>query len=238
MARTVEDAIANGGREGSLAAQAYERLKRLIISCELAPGSFLTEAGVVEMLGIGKTPVREALGRLGHDGLVRSMPRHGYEVTPITLGNVQELYDFRMIIEPAAAELAAGHVDAKLLRKLDALCRAGYVPGDLRRTAEFLRANHEFHASIARCSGNRRLADAVVRVLEESERLFYLGLTLRDRTKEMAHEHRELVEALVAGDVSRARAITAEQIEVSRRMVLDAVLSSRSLRSARLLVHG
>ena len=98
---------------------AYTELRRRIIRCELEPGERITEAQLASVTGIGKTPVREALTRLVQDGLVRSIPGHGYEVTPITLGDVQDLYNFRLIIEPAAAQLAAGHVNATDLRRLD-----------------------------------------------------------------------------------------------------------------------
>jgi DNA-binding GntR family transcriptional regulator len=75
-------------RPGSLADEAYAILKLLIIRCELEPGRRITEAQLVATTGIGKTPVREALARLVHENLVRNIPRHGYEVTPITLRDV------------------------------------------------------------------------------------------------------------------------------------------------------
>jgi DNA-binding GntR family transcriptional regulator len=216
-----------------LANAAYARLKQEVIRCELEPGLRFTEAKLVLRTGIGKTPVREALGRLAQDGLVRSIPRHGYEVTPITLRDVQELFGLRLVVEPAAVQLAAGHVDAAQLRRLDELCHAGYEVGDHESAAAFLGANRELHGTIARSSSNSRLAEVVERVLDECERLFHLGLMLRNRTAEMAHEHKELLEALIAGDGEGARRIAVEQILSAQRMVIDALLYSPSLQSAR-----
>lgn len=218
---------------GSLVDTAYATLKRRIIVCEIEPGLRITEAQLVEEMGIGKTPVREALARLAQEGLVRSIPHHGYEVSSITLRDVQELFGLRLIVEPAAVQLAAGHVDAVHLRRLDELCQAGYDLGDRDSAARFLRANHEFHATVAQASGNQRLVDVVVRVLDESERLFHLGLMLRNRTDEMAHEHRSLVDALVAGDGEAARRIAVEQIVAAERMVVNALLSSPAVQSVR-----
>src|SRR6266536_4604144 len=67
---------------GSLADEAYVQLKRKIIRCELPPDLLVTESQLVRESGLGKTPVREALGRLVQEGLVRNIPRHGYEVAP------------------------------------------------------------------------------------------------------------------------------------------------------------
>lgn len=208
---------------------AYAELKRRIIHCELAPGERITEAQLASETGIGKTPIREALTRLIQEGLVGSIPGHGYEVTPITLGDVQDLFSFRLIVEPAAAQLAAGHVVATDLRRLDDLCAAQYSIDDARSEERYLRANYTFHATIADAAGNRRLADAVRRVLDESERLLHLSAILRNRSDEVAREHKELVDALIAGDGEMARRMAIAHITASQRLVLDALMTSPSL---------
>jgi FCD domain len=126
-----------------------------------------------------------------HDGLVRNMPRHGYEVTPITLADVEDLFRLRLILEPAAMELAAGRIDAPLRECLQELCRiASYSPGDSRSVDAYRQANHEFHVLVARASGSPRLADAIERLEEESDRVFNLGLRVRDRgeTVRLGHQ--------------------------------------------------
>ena len=86
---------------------AYRALRDEILRCELAPGSRVVEGEIAERLGMSKTPVKKALGMLIHEGFVEVRPRHGYQVTEITLADVQEVYQLRQILEPAAAELAA-----------------------------------------------------------------------------------------------------------------------------------
>lgn len=227
---------ANGSSSRSLAAEAYQHLRRQIIYCALPPAARVTEADLVKQLGLGKTPIREALGRLVQEGLVRVIPRQGYAIAPITLRAVHDLFDLRLIVEPAAVQRAAAHIDVIDLRQLDALCRAGYTLGDHDSATAFLRANTEFHVSIARASGNVRLAQLLAQLLDESERLFHLGLMLRNRSDEMAHEHHDLVEALAARDTEVARCIAVSQITTSQRMVVDALLTSTALMEASVTV--
>jgi DNA-binding GntR family transcriptional regulator len=115
------------------------------------------------------------------------------------------------------------------LRRLDEICGAGYDPGDPESASEFLRINTEFHVAIARASGNGRLADILAQLIREMERIFHVGLRIRNRSEEMAHEHRDLVDALVSGDGEAARRIAADQILAAQKMVMDGLLASTQL---------
>src|SRR5882757_7422730 len=91
---------------------AYERIKHDIITCAIAPGTEISEPQLCTHYRLGKAPVRMALIRLAHDGLLRAIPRRGYMVTPITLKDIQDVFELRLMLEPAAARMAAGKVDA------------------------------------------------------------------------------------------------------------------------------
>ncbi len=205
---------------------AYERIKRDIICCNLAPGEEVTEAKLALRLQLGKAPVRAALARLSQEGLVRALARRGYLVAPVTLRDVQDIFPLRRLLEPEAARMAAGRVEGERLRQFDAVCRAGYVPGDRDSEAEFLSANRDFHVTIAAASGNARLAGTLAGLLDEMERLLHLGLALRNRTEEMQHEHKSLVDALIRGDGAAAAEFAREQVDAAQAMVMDAILSS------------
>jgi DNA-binding GntR family transcriptional regulator len=221
-----------------LSERAYERIKHDIISCQIVPGAEISEGQLCEQYKLGKAPVRVALSRLAHDGLVRAIPRRGYMVTPVTLKDIQDVFELRLMLEPRAARLAAGRVNAKRLRVLDDICQAGYLPGEARSTARFLEANKEFHVVIAQASGNGRLAHAIEQLLDEMTRLLHLGLGIRNRTREMQHEHRTLVRALVRGDGETAETICREQIEAARDMVLKAILNSDSVMNVAISAEG
>jgi hypothetical protein len=93
-----------------LSERAYERVKHDIICCLFAPGSEISEAQLCAQYKLGKAPVRMALSRLAHDGLVRAIPRRGYMVTPVTLKDIQDVFELRLLLEPPAARLAASPV--------------------------------------------------------------------------------------------------------------------------------
>ncbi len=213
----------------SLTEATYQAVKRSIIRCDLLPGAELTELEIAQRCNVGKTPVREALARLVQEGLMKVVPRRGYVVAPINVKDLQDFFALRLLLEPEAARLAAGRVDVEQLRQLDEICRAGYDPGDAESAASFLEMNTRFHETIARASGNHRLADLVAQLLYEMERLFHMGLRMRNRTEEMAHEHRDLVNALAQGNGDLARDICIDQIQSAQAMVMAGVFASPEL---------
>jgi DNA-binding GntR family transcriptional regulator len=212
-----------------LSDRAYERIRHDIISCVLAPGTEISEAQLCSQYKIGKAPVRMALNRLAHDGLVRAIPRRGYRVTPVTVKDIHDVFELRLMLEPAAARMAAGKVGTQRLRALDEISRSGYEPGDPRSTSRFLEASKAFQVAMARATGNARLAEAIERLLDEMTRLLHLGLALRDRSQDLSRAQRALVKALARGDSDSAERICREQIEAARSMVLSAILTSSSV---------
>jgi DNA-binding GntR family transcriptional regulator len=209
--------------------RAYERIKHDVITCVLAPGTEVSEPQLCLNYRLGKAPVRMALIRLAHDGLVRAIPRRGYRITPVTLKDIQDTFEMRLMLEPAAARLAAGKVDSKLARELEEASRTGYQPQDARSIARFIEANKDFHVGIAATTGNKRLAAMVAQLHDQMTRLLHLGLGLRNRSQEMQSEQRTLLKALVRGDGDTAERLARDQIDAARAMVLSAVMTSSSV---------
>ncbi len=216
-------------RSDLLSVTAHKRIKRDIICCRLLPGSEVTELDLAERYELGRTPIREALSRLAQEGLVRAIPRWGYQISPITIRDVQDIFALRLLLETEAARLAAGNMDPEKAWRLDAICSAGYDPANPESAEQFLRVNAEFHIAIAQASGNERMTKILAQLLYEMERLFHVGLRIRNRTEEMAHEHRDLVHALLSGDGEASKRIAAAQIETARNMVMDGLLSRPDL---------
>lgn len=223
-------------RPPTLTDEVYRGLKLRIVRLRLRPGSEFTEAQLAKELGVSKTPIREALARLERDGLVEIVPRLGYRVAPVTLKDTKDLFALRTLLEGEAAALAATRCDdAAALRELESLCHAGYRPGDPASIDEFLRRNTAFHLTVAQIAGNARMVRVLGEILDQSERLFHLGLELTFRAPEIAHEHTDLVAAILAGDPERAREVSVAQSRSSQRMVMDALLSSDALLSTNVL---
>ncbi len=209
--------------------RAYERIKHDIMTCAITPGTEVSEPQLCTHYRLGKAPVRMALIRLAHDGLLRAIPRRGYMVTAITLKDIHDVFELRLMLEPQAAHMAAGKVDVQRLRVLDEACRPGYQSDDIKSITRFLEANKAFHVAIAQATGNGRLAIMVSQLLDQMTRLLHLGLGLRNRSQEMQHEHRALVKALARGDSETAERISREQIEAARGMVLSAIMTSNTV---------
>lgn len=209
--------------------EAFEALHHAILRCELLPGATVSEAELAERFGLRRAATRAALDRLSVMGLLRPVRRRGYVVKPITLRDVNDLFQLRELIEVAAVRLAAGRVDEVGLRRLDRLNCASYRPGDRRGEARFLRANSEFHLQIAAAAGNERLVAILAQVLCEMERLFQFGLTLRNNGGAMRHEHEALIDALARGDADAAERVMHEELTSSKAMVLDALMLSEAL---------
>ena len=209
--------------------RAYERIKHDIMTCAITPGTEVSEPQLCTHYRLGKAPVRMALIRLAHDGLLRAIPRRGYMVTAITLKDIHDVFELRLMLEPQAAHMAAGKVDVQRLRVLDEACRPGYQSDDIKSITRFLEANKAFHVAIAQATGNGRLAIMVSQLLDQMTRLLHLSLGLRNRSQEMQHEHRALVKALARGDSETAERISREQIEAARGMVLSAIMTSNTV---------
>src|SRR5262245_30742257 len=86
-----------------LSDRAYERIRHDVISCQLAPGTEISETQLCTQYKLGKAPVRMALNRLAHDGLVRAIPRRGYRVAEVTLKDIHDVFELRLMLEPVAA---------------------------------------------------------------------------------------------------------------------------------------
>lgn len=217
------------GRGRLLADTAYDAIKRDIVRCTLEPGRQVTEEELAERYQVGRAAVRATLKRLYQEQLIEIMTRQRYQIAPITLKHVNELFDVRILLEPPAARLAAGRVDGERLRTLDELCRAQYRVGDRESAARFLSINTEFHVAVAEASGNALQASMIRGLLDKVERVHHLGHLLHDRNEVAYHEHHDLLEALLAGDGVQAEQIMIDQIQAAKRFAIDAMVNSASL---------
>lgn len=206
--------------------QAYERLRLEIVSCRILPGSQLTEAAVMERFELGKSSCRIALVRLIEAGFVRSIPRHGYTVVPVTVRDVEEIFALRVQLEPYAARMAAGKVDRSQLERLERACRAN-VEGDVGNQIDFfLDANRSFHMAIADATGNQRLCRTLSGLLDEMTRLVALGFGIQRVRPAIRHDHEALIDLLVDGDARGAETVARRHVETFREMTLEKVLAS------------
>ena len=220
---------AKSKKASSLTERIYRLLKADILTCSLAPGQEVSEAEISERFAVSKTPVREALAMLRSEGFVRIFPRRGYQVVPITFGDMNELFDIRTILEVGAAELACVRITDAELKQLERRARVIYDQNAQTGLKRFIQANSEFHLAIAKASGNERLHKILNRQLDEVERFFYLGARLRDVSDETKNNHHVIVQALAKRDPTVARQVMIRHNEMTRQGLLQALASSDNI---------
>ena len=218
-------------KKNLISEQAYQAIQTDILTCKLEPGSQIAQNQLMENYDFGITPVREALKRLESEGFVRTIPRYGYIVTPVTLKDVEELYEMRSILEGAGIRLAIQRATDLQIEQLEKFAEMTYVYKDTASYQRFLEKNNTFHYSIALAGGNRKLAEALLNLLNQMIRIFNLGLDLRDSAEEMQTEHVALIRAIQSRDSSLAEKIAIDQINRSRQRVVQMISDKLEARS-------
>jgi DNA-binding GntR family transcriptional regulator len=193
-----------GGPARSLSDEAYLRIRDLIVSLELRPGSIVNERELMERLGLGRTPVREALRTLAQERLVEVYPRRGIFVAPVDAKDLASLSEVRAALEGQAAALAAeratpaerAHAD----ELIDDLERVAGDP-DERRLIEL---DQRIHRHVYRAAHNAHLEATLNEYYVLTLRIWFLALDRVARLDAAVQEHRELLEAIRDGDADRA----------------------------------
>ena len=183
----------------SLADKAYQEIRRLIVSLELAPGALIDERELIERLQIGRTPVREALRRLAHERLVEVYPRRGMFVTGVDVRELARLSEVREVLEPEAARLAAERATEVDRAELGALLLELDVGG-----GELIDLDERIHRAVYRAAHNDLLEATLEQYYVLALRIWSIALDRAHELEEAVEEHRALPEAIQAGDGDRA----------------------------------
>jgi DNA-binding GntR family transcriptional regulator len=202
-----------GVETASLADQAYHAIREMIVSVELRPGAVIDERGLMERLGIGRTPTREALRRLAQERLVEVYPRRGMFVTSVEIRDLASLAEVRSALESHAARLAAERATEVDRSELEALLGelGGRSEPDVR---DLMALDERIHRQVYRCAHNPFLEATLEEYYVLALRIWYLALDRAPELEQAVLGHRELLEAIRDGDADRAEA-------TMRRHVLD-----------------
>ena len=186
-----------GITNGNLSTRAYAEIRNLIVRLELAPGEVVREEALQRQLGIGRTPIREALQRLARDQFVTVIPRRGMLVSSIDVSELSLLFETRAMMEPYAARLACMRgTDAdwdEMQRVIDASAAAA---GD----EALLEVDRRCHEIIWNAAGNRFLTDTLDVLYAQSDRVWHMYLADVADTRHAVDEHAGILALLRAGD--------------------------------------
>ncbi len=192
----------------SLVDRTYREIKRRIMGNLYPPNLRVLEQDLAHQLGVSRTPVREALIRLENEGLVEVQPRRGMRVIPISPDDMREIYEVLMCLESRAAERLAERRPSKaelrpLIGAVEDMERA-LDGGDLEAWAE---SDERFHRLLLELAGNSRLVAMALTVFDQVHRARMVTLRIRPLPRDSNKDHRDLVEAVLAGDGRRAHEI-------------------------------
>jgi DNA-binding GntR family transcriptional regulator len=213
---------------GLLREQVYEQLRADIIACRIAPGSEIREGELALRFGTSKSPVRDALMHLQREGLVTPLPRLGYRVTAISLGDVEDMFHLRAALERACMERIVRHASDEQLQTLERFRQftAGEWPGG------FVAYNRAFHGSLAVLARNARMREHLTDLIDQMERAVLVSVANVEKGDPQAvvREHGELIDALQARQGRKAEKLAERHIAAAGKRVSAAI--------ARMVVTG
>lgn len=189
----------------SLSEQAYLRIRDKIVRLEMAPGDVIREDALQAELGIGRTPIREALQRLARDQFVTVIPRRGMLVSGIDVMELSMLYETRAILEPYAMRLAAARGKKEHWEAMAANLQNARRPGVTND--ELMSIDRKCHEIVWDAAGNRFLTDTLDMMYAQSDRLWHLYIADVADMRHAVEEHTEMHQALAAGNGEKAASL-------------------------------
>lgn len=207
------------GEPQSLRDAAYEAIKHRIITCAFKPGEYINEAYVSAMLGIGRTPVHQAIDRLMLEGMVDVIPRKGVIVKPVSLDEIMQIVEVRMLNECYGVRLAAERAEQDEIGHLtDVLGRAAQWI-DARKSEPLMLLDREFHGVLARASKNGILADNLAKLHDRSLRFWFISLNRPGHHASVQAQHEAILAAIRDRDPSGAEQAMRAHVEAFRENI-------------------
>ena len=197
----------------SLADKAYVAIRDLLIMLAIHPGDPIDDDQLAGDLGVGRTPVREALKRLEGDRLVVSYPRRGTFATGMDISDLAHISEIRTMLEPLAARRAAERAPRTVHTELGELAaRIEQLEVTRVDRTELMRWDLAVHRAIYRAAGNPHLEDVLIRYDNLATRIFCLFLDRLPTVDVHVREHVELLRAIAAGDADQADELAREHV--------------------------
>ena len=207
----------------SLEEMVYLRLEEEILSGELPRGKSLGEIALAKRLGVSRTPIRVALHRLWEDGLVEIQPNKGATVLGINVNDLIDIYKIRERLEGLASSLAAVRISDEGLERLSSLVETAERDIEKNDTEHIKDMDTVFHSIIYEASGSRFLSRTLSELHKKIKAYRKRSLGVPGRLEKSAREHREIFEAIKAGNAEEADRLTSLHVQRALENMLSAV---------------
>ena len=197
-------------RGSSITDQILTQLRQDIVDCRYDANALITEGEVSERFQVSKTPAREALNFLCQEGLVEKLPHRGYLVKGFSMRELENLFQFRCILESAAVDIAIAEASDAELAEVRHLAERRVLPGGLEPYLEYSRLNFDFHMALARLSRNPILVSTLNNVLNQLRRALTLDWKCAD-VNVLLQGHCALIDAIQKRDRALSRRLVEQE---------------------------
>ncbi len=201
--------------------QIYDILKRRIVFREIEPGEKINEEDLAKSLGVSRTPIRETLLRLEHEGIVKIIPRRGAFVVSQSKAKVMNLFEVREVLEGLVARLATENMNRALFDRLKrSLEKVSSVDGDNNRLLKYTPADVEFHALLLEACDNELLTNMMESVNIHLQMVRLRTVALPGRPEQTVKEHYKILAAIEKMDSSLAEKLMRKHVASVRKDAL------------------
>jgi GntR family transcriptional regulator, rspAB operon transcriptional repressor len=207
----------------SLREAAYEAIKHRIITCTFKPGEYLNEAYVSAVLGIGRTPVHQAIDRLMLEGLLEVIPRKGVIVKPVSLDEIMQIVEVRLLNESYCVGLAAERAEREDVAQLSDILARAQQWTEARNSEQLMLLDREFHSTLARASQNGVLRDTLLKLHDRSLRFWFLSLNRPGQHESVQRQHEAVLAAIRDRDPDGAQDAMRAHIEAFRKNLVESL---------------
>jgi DNA-binding GntR family transcriptional regulator len=214
-------------RPETLTEQAYNRLEEMIVTLSLAPGAVLSEQALSTLLGIGRTPIREALQRLAHEGLVRVLPRKAIIVTDTDPNRQLLVLEVRRELERLLARASAERATAAERQRFQAIADGMEAAARTSDDIAFLRLDRELNALLAEAAHNEYASRSMRFLNGHSRRFWYLHYKQAADLPKCARLHADEARAIAKGNATRAMAASDKLIDYVETFTRTTVVARR-----------
>ena len=214
-----EPAHTNPPTTASLRDAAYDAIKHRIITCAFRPGEYINELQLSSMLKIGRTPVHQALDRLMIEGMIDVIPRKGVIVRPVSLNEVLQIIETRLVNETYCSRLAAERANNSDIAELAEVLKRTKHWTSMRNVENMMLLDRKFHLLIARAAKNDVLTELLRSLHERSLRFWFISLNAQAQYESVHDQHDAIFAAIHQRDPDKSEAAMRAHIESFRANV-------------------
>lgn len=203
--------------------QAYLEIKQKILTCEFEPGEFLNESYLQDELSLGRSPINQALHRLAVEGLVMIYPRKGVMVSQLSLNEVIEMIEVRIVNECMSVRLATERAQTSEIEAMREILAETPAAIENRDLTKLMKIDLKFHTAIGAASRNKVLSEILVSLHERQARFWFLSLSAKSQMTKAYEEHLEIVAAIASRDIQQAEKAMTKHIETFRKNIVATI---------------